>query len=274
MKKLMSILAFSSLTISAPVTVQASMAHPLHEQISFYKYSVTQSSVSPTLSEQSKSEKLALLNDARQQVELGNYGNAKGLLKTVAQSLYSMSPGQNHSEAHLSSRKASAIVEAMESILPQAQRIASEKQTGQEQLDQVMLDHQRAKAALKSNDFATASNLLKSSYRLLKQNVADLRSGDRLMINLPAPDSREGWMDAAHRYIDWRYFNRQLLSELQLRGMNTANIDQANVDADQMYDLASNIALQGDWEQAVATVDQAYRILEKAWLKAGVDVGV
>ncbi len=56
--------------------------------------------------------------------------------------------------------------------------------------------------------------------------------------------------------------------------LDTGDIDRANADADQMYDLASTIALQGDWRQAVATVDQAYRILENAWRDVGIDVGI
>lgn len=186
-----------------------------------------------------------------------------------------MPPNKSASVAtHHGIEKTSAIWETMASILPQAHRIASEKKTNQDQLHRLMLDHQIAKAALDSNDVATASELLNTTYRLMKQTVAELRSGDRLYIKLPQPDSREGWMDAAHRYLDWRYFNRELLSEMQLRGINTSDIEKANLDADQTYDLASSIAFQGDWEQAVETVDQAYRILEKAWQNVGVDIGI
>ena len=206
---------------------------------------------------------------------MGNFRTAEGLLKKVAQNLYSMSPaGQDTTRTTMSPAEAEAIWAAMESILPQARKIAREKQAGQQQLDRVMQDHQLARAALESNDLATASSLLQGSYRMLKQNVAELRSGDWLMIALPAADTREGWMDAAHRYIDWRYFNRQLISTMEDSGMNAGDIDQATLEADQIYGQASNIALQGDWEQAVATLDQAYQILEKAWLRSGVNFGI
>ena len=274
MNKLFSKLLVSSLILASPLAVQASLSQPMYKEIQFYEYSVTRSSVSPTLSEQRKSEKLELLGDARRQVESGNYPQAKAILKTVARNLYSMSPGQDQNQQGVSIHETIAILAAMDSILPQAQRIALEKQAGQEQLDRVKRDHQLAKEAIKAHDFVTASNLLQSSYRLLKQNVADLRSGDSLMINLPAADSREGWMDAANRYIDWRYLNRQLLFEMRQRGMDTNDLNRANADADQLYHQASNVALQGNWEQAVETADQAYRILEKAWRDTGMDIGV
>lgn len=272
MNKLFSALLFPGLLLATPLAAQASASHPLYDQLRFYEYSVTRSSVSPTLSEQRKSEKLELLEDARRHVESGNYRDAEALLQKLAQNLYSMSPEQDRTR--LSIKETLAILQAIDSILPQAQRIALEKQAGQEQLERVKQDHQLAKEALKNHDLITAGNLLQSSYRLLKQNVADLRSGDLLRINLPAADSREGWMDAANRYADWRYLNRQLLVEMRQRGLDTNDINQANTDADRLYHQASNIALQGNWEQAVETADQAYRILERAWRKTGMDIGV
>lgn len=274
MNRLINSLAAASLILTLPLAARADSG-ALLEQIQAHEYAVTRSSVSPTLSDELKAEKLQLLDDARRQVELGHYRTAEGLLKKVAQNLYSMSPEpEQMTGTHLSMNGARAIWAAMDAILPQAQRIAREKQASQEPLDQVMQDHQLARMALESDDLATASNLLRSSYRVLKQNIADLRSGDRLIIELPDPNSREGWMDAAHRYLDWRYFNRQLLSAMQENGLDTSDIDEANANADQLYDLASNIALQGDWKQAVATIDQAYRVLERAWRNVGVDLGV
>lgn len=275
MNKLNTKLAIVCLIFTAPLAAQASDEDSLQDQIRFYHYSVTQSSVSPALSEQSKSQKLRLLENARRQVELGHDLVARELLRTVAQRLYRMPANQQAStQAQLGLDEANAISKAIESILPQAHRIAMEKQADQEPLHRVMLDHQIARAALEANDMTTASSLLQASYRVLKQTVADLRAGDQLIVKLPEPNSREGWMDAAHRYLDWRYFNRQLLAAARDRGIDTTQLVEANRDADQIYDLASSIALQGDWKQAVATVDRAYRILEKAWQNAGVDVGV
>ena len=272
MNKYLGTLAVAGMLLTTPLVTQANSEHALRDQINYYEYSITQSSVSPSLSEARKTEKLQLLHDARQQVDLGHYRTAAGILSKVAQNLYTLSP--KGTGAGPSQDRIEAIMSAIASILPQAQKIALQKQFDQASLHQVMEDYQRAKAALEANDRTTASQLLESSYRVLKENVATLRSGDRLLIQLPAADSREGWMDAAHRYLDWRYFNRQLLSSMREDGINTSVIDQANLDADQAYDLATNIALQGDWKQAVATVDQAYRILENAWRDVGVDVGI
>jgi tetratricopeptide (TPR) repeat protein len=274
MGKLKTSLLFSTFVLLSPLAVQANTAHPLYEQIQFYEYSVTQSSVSPTISEQRKTEKLALLDEARRQVESGNYPQARGLMKEVAQNLYSMSPEPKHDQALLTIHKTTAILRAMDSLLPEAHRIALEKHAGSDQLEQIKQDHQRAKAAIRSHDLVTASALLQSSYQQLKQNLSELRSGDLLIINLPAANSREGWMDAASRYIDWRYLNTQLLQEMRQRGMSTIDIDQAKENADHLYNSASDIALQGNWEQAVETADQAYRILEKAWRDTGIDIGV
>lgn len=274
MKKITVPMALSSILLLAPLASNANTAHSLYDQIRFFEYSVTQSSVSPTISEQRKSEKLDLLSNARQQVASGNYPQAKVLMREVARNLYGMSPEPSNEQTLLSIHKTTAILEAMDSLLPEAQRIALEKQAGQEKLNQITQDHQLAKAAIRSHDFVTASGLLQTSYRQLKQNLAELRSGDLLMINLPAANSREGWMDAANRYIDWRYLNRQLQQEMRQRGMDTITIDQARQSADHLYNSASDIALQGNWEQAVETADQAYRILEKAWRDSGIDIGV
>ncbi len=274
MNRSMPSLALASLIVSVPLAAQADRSRLL-DQIQFHEYAVMQSSVTPTLNDQLKSEKLALIDDARSQVELGNYRTAEGLLKKVAQNLYRMKPDQPMGDTpQLSMNGARAIWAAMDAMLPQAQRIAREKQASEAQLQQVERNHHLARAELEANDLAGASDLLLGSYRVMKQHIADLRSGERLMIELPDPNSREGWMDAAHRYLDWRYFNRELLSAMKNNQLDTGDIDRANADADQMYDLASTIALQGDWRQAVATVDQAYRILENAWREAGIDVGI
>ena len=267
-------LLFSAVVCLSPLVAHANTSHPLYEQIQFYEYSVTQSSVSPIISEQRKREKLDLLSDARRHIETGDYAQARSLMRTVAQNLYSMSPEPVYDQSLLTIHKTTAILEAMDSLLPEAQRISREKQANQEQLEQIMREHQLAKTAIRSHDLVTASALLQNAYRQLKQNLAQLRSGDLLMISLPAADSREGWMDAATRYIDWRYLNRQLQQEMRQRGMDTNDIDQARENADHLYNSASDIALQGDWEQAVETADQAYRILEKAWRDNGIDIGV
>ena len=267
-------LAIAGLVLFSPMAAQANST-ALADQIRFYEYSVMRSSVSPTLSDEAKSEKMQLLEDARYQVALGNNRTAQGLLKRVAQDLYRMTPvASGQPVARMGVDEAEAILSAIESILPQAHKIALEKQVDQEPLVRVMRDYQVARVALDANDMATVSNVLDDAYRALKQHVAGLRSGDLLMIKLPDPGSREGWMDAAHRYLDWRYFNSELLTAMQDSGLDTSDIDKANREADQVYDLASTIALQGDWQQAVATVDRAYRILEKAWRNVGVDVGI
>ena len=265
-------LSITSVFLAASFSAQASNSHPLHDEIRFYEYSITQSSVSATLSEANKAEKLDLLVDARRQVDLGHYRTAEGILKKVAQNLYRMSAEESGQRAH-TVKSVQASLQAIASILPQAQLIALEKKAGQETLNQVMLGYQDAKFALETNDLGKARLLAQKSYRMLKENVAELRSGELLLIELPATDSREGWMDAAQRYLDWRYFNRQLESAMKEKGLNTNIVNKASVDADQIYDLATNIALQGDWQQAVATVDQAYHILEQAWTNVGVDIG-
>ena len=165
-------LFFSSVLLLAPLAAQATKAHPLFDQIQFYEYSVTQSSVSPTISEQRKSEKLGLLNDARRHVESGNYPQARSLMREVAQNLYSMPREPAHDQTLLTIHKTTTILKVMDSLLPEAQRISLEKQAGQDQLKQIKQDHQLAKAAIRSHDFVTASKLLQSSYRQLQENLS------------------------------------------------------------------------------------------------------
>lgn len=57
-------------------------------------------------------------------------------------------------------------------------------------------------------------------------------------------------------------------------GAKSKALEQAKTRADTLYEEASSITLNGDWKAAVKKVDPAYRVLEKPWNEAGIDLGV
>lgn len=277
MKKLSTIAIASSLIIvSLNVNANAGNSQPIFNKLDFYEFSVTRSSISELYDEDYKAEQLSLIERARTQASLGNLRTAEGLLQQVAKSIYAM-PGQNQSSPTLSykdSKRMQSVFNAIDSILPHAQKIALEKESDIYELAQVKSNYLRAKYALSEDDATSAKAIIEQTYLQLKQSVAGLRSGDRLYLTIPAPDSREGWQDAAKRFQDWRFLNQHLQTEMLSNGANPEIFEQARIQADNLYEEASSIALMGDWKAAVERVDLAYRVLEKSWSQSGIDIGV
>ena len=277
MKKISTLVIASSLFI-ATFNVNASDAnkHSIFNKMDFYEFSVTSSSISENFKDEFKTEQLTMIDRARKQASMGNMRTAEGLLKQVAKSIYAM-PDKRPSSTSLSykdSKRMQSVFNAVDSILPHAQKIALEKESDIFELAQVKSDYLRAKDALSNNDATTAKTIIEQTYLQLKKSVAGLRSGDRLYLTIPAPDSREGWQDAAKRFQDWRFLNQYLKTEMISYNDNPEIFEQAKLRADSLYEEASNIALKGEWKAAVEKVDLAYRVLEKSWSESGIDTGV
>ena len=273
-----SILAIACSLILFSINVNANPGdkHPIFNKIDFYEFSVTRSSISELYEEDFKAKQLGLIEQARKQASMGNLRTAEGLLQQVAKSIYAM-PGQKQAPSILSfkdTRRMEMVFDAVDSILPQAQKIALEKEAGIYELAQVKSNYLRAKNALSEDDNAAAKSIIEQTYLQLKHNVAGLRSGDRLYLNIPAPDTREGWQDAAKRYQDWSFLNQYLQAKMRINGADVEVFEQAKVRADSLYEEATNIALKGDWKAAVDRVDLAYRVLEKSWTESSIDIGI
>ena len=277
MKKLPTItIACSLIFVSLNAHSNESTPNPIFSKMDFYEFSVTSSSISESFEEDYKLEQLALIDRARKQAKMGNLRTAEGFLQQVAKSIYAM-PDKRPSSSNLSykdSKRMQSVFNAVDSILPHAQKIALEKESDIYELAQVKSSYLRAKTALSENDAAMAKSIIEHTYLQLKQSVAGLRSGDRLYLTIPDADTREGWQDAAKRFQDWRFLNQHLQSEMQSNGSNAEIFEQASTLSDRLYEEASSIALQGDWKAAVDKVDLAYRVLEKSWSQSGIDIGI
>ena len=278
MKKLPTItIACSLILVSLNAHSNESTPNPIFSKMDFYEFSVTSSSISESFEEDYKLEQLALIDRARKQAKMGNLRTAEGFLQQVAKSIYAMPDKRPSSSSNLSykdSKRMQSVFNAVDSILPHAQKIALEKESDIYELAQVKSSYLRAKTALSENDAAMAKSIIEQTYLQLKKSVAGLRSGDRLYLTIPDADTREGWQDAAKRFQDWRFLNQHLQSEMQYNAESAEVFEQATALADGLYEEASSIALMGNWKSAVEKVDLAYRVLEKSWSQSGIDIGI
>ena len=277
MKNLPTIAIASSLLFASfNITANTDNQNTLFSKLDFYEFSVTRSSISDRYGEDYKAQQLTLIERARKQASMGNLRTAEGLLQQVAKNIYAM-PVQKQPTTALSNKdrkRMQSVFSAVDSILPHAQKIAVEKQSDIFKLAEVKSSYLRAKNALSENDTAMAKSIIEKTYLQLKQSVVGLRSGDRLYLTIPSPDTREGWQDAAKRFQDWRFLNQHLQSEMQYNADSAEVFEQATALADGLYEEASSIALMGDWTSAVDKVDLAYRVLEKSWSQSGIDIGI
>jgi hypothetical protein len=277
MKKLSTIaIASSLLFVSLNINANSANNQSIASKLDFYEFSVTSSSISGLYGKDFKAKQMDLIGRAREQANMGNLLTAEGLLQRVAKNIYAM-PGEKQSPSSLSikeSERMQMVFDAVESILPHAQAIAVEKESSIYELAQVQSNVVRAKNELAEDNSAAAKSIIEDAYLQLKQNVAGLRSGDRLYLTIPAPDTREGWQDAAKRFQDWRFLNEYLQAQMVLNGADVDVFEKAQSGADSLYEEATSIALKGDWEAAVERLDVAYRVLEKSWRDAGIDLGI
>lgn len=276
--KTLSTIAIASSLIFVSLNANASPGNkqPIFSKIDFYEFSVTRSSISELYEDDFKAKQLGLIEQAREQASMGNHRTAEGLLQQVAKSIYAM-PAHKQPTSTLSysdSKRMKMVFEAVGSILPHAQKIALEKESNIYELAQVKSNYVRAKNALSEDNTVDAKSIIEQTYLQLKQSVAGLRSGDRLYLNIPAADTREGWQDAAKRYQDWSFLNEYLRTQMSFNGSSVEVFEQAQARADSLYEEATDIALKGDWKAAVEKVDLAYRVLEKSWSQSGIDIGV
>jgi hypothetical protein len=277
MKKLSTIaIASSLLFVSLNINANSDNKQSIASKIHFYEFSVTKSSISGLYGEDFKANQMDLIFRAREQANLGNLLTAEGLLQRVAKNIYAM-PDEKQSTSSLTikeSQRMQTMLKAVESILPHAQTIAVEKESRIDELAQIKSNVLRAKNELSDDNGVAAKPIIEDAYLQLKQSVAGLRSGDRLYLTIPDPKTREGWQDSAKRFQDWRFLNEYLQAKMKINGADVDVFEKAQSGADSVYEEATSIALKGDWEAAVDRLDVAYRVLEKSWRDAGIDLGI
>lgn len=275
-------------TLSAMITLSAALAAPLpgaatdaarptpenvREQIRMLENSITESSVTGRYSEEERQAKLELLARAKAQADEGNVNTAMDLVEEAGRMLY---PMEMSSTVALEGDKRLEWLEqmhgVMEAVLPAAYGIAEEKGRSTARLDHVEAQRQAGLAAWQSGDLDRAETLTVSAYNTLQAEVAAMRAGDRLTIELPSNDSREAWEEAERRYKDWRFTADWMEQSAEEMGADPALIAEGSRLADEIYGEAAGYAQEQHWARAVEAIDRAYRVMEEHWRLAGIDI--
>jgi hypothetical protein len=250
-----------------------SETHEVYAQIRAMEHSVSHSSVSQHLSAEVLEESQDKLARARMQAKIGNYITAHQLVSTVGQHIYTMN-NTNIPVSGYSSREMwiQEMIQSINSIMPVADQIAAEKNRGQDMLSVNQALYRDGLAALKAGDTNSAEILIKGAYKGLQQVVSNLRSGDQLTVALPAENTPEAWQDAARRYNDWLYTSEKLVEMSQINTMEADEIREMLDAAGSRYGKALALADSHEWGQAVATLDDAFLIMENSWRVLGIEI--
>ena len=160
----------------------------------------------------------------------------------------------------------------MHAVIPVAHGIAREKGQDTTTIAHITQLLSRSESLLEDGDEATAGPMLLDAYAALQAVVAGMRSGDELKIALPAGASQQTWDEARRRYEDWRYTADWMAMSAAEMGVDASLIEAGNVQAKSLFDQASRHAQDRNWDQALATIDQVYSVMETAWRSAGIDI--
>jgi tetratricopeptide (TPR) repeat protein len=165
-----------------------------------------------------------------------------------------------------------SVSEVTAALLPPAYGIAEEKGGGTTRLDQIAQRHEAGLRAWEAGDIDLAEEVITAAYRDLQTEVAALRSGDLLTIDLPSNDTREAWLEAERRYLDWRFTADWMEQSAAAMGADPEAIATGSRLAQEIYDQAAAHAARGEWAAAVEALDRAYAVMEEYWRLAGIDI--
>jgi hypothetical protein len=271
------ITVFSVVLAVSPPSAATEPADPtpqdVREHIRMLESSITESSVTHRYSEAERQAKLELLVRAQAEADQGNLDGAMDLVEQAGRMLY---PMEMASDAALEGDKRREWLEQInrvtEAVLPAAYAIAEEKGRDTSSLDQVRKQQQDALTALEAGDMDRAETLFITAYNRLQSEVATLRSGDLLTIELPSNDTREAWAEAERRYLDWRFTADWMEQSAAALGADPEAIATGSRLADGIYQEAKALAEQEQWAKAIESIDRAYAVMEEHWRMAGIDI--
>ncbi len=247
--------------------------HEIYSQIKVMEHSVNESSVSQYLSPEVVEESQQMLNKARGQARIGNYITAHQIVSGVGQTIYRM----NKTETSISGYSSKEVwiremISVIESLMPAANEIAIEKGRGQNLLSSNQGMYLDGLDAFLSGDMQTAEILIKGAYTGLQNVVSDLRSGDRLVIELPEENTAEAWQDADRRYSDWLFTSQKLIELSQIAPQEAEKARQMLNDAGSRYGVARELANSQKWGEAVTSLDDAFLIMQDSWRVLGIEI--
>ena len=245
----------------------------VRDQIRMLESSVTESSVTHLYSAEQREAKLDLLARAEAEADQGDVDAALALVEQAGRMLYPMQmEGANALDGDKRREWLARVSAVIETILPPAYGIAEEKGRGTANLDRVARQRELGLSAWQAGDIERAEALIITAYNRLQSEVAALRSGDLLTIELPLNDTREAWEEAERRYLDWRFTADWMEQSAEAMDADPAAIATGSRLADDIYKEAAAHAQQQRWAAAVKAIDRAYAVMEEHWRLAGIDI--
>ena len=217
--------------------------------------------------------KLRMLDRAERQVEQGNVETA---MEMVEQAGRMLDPADMDDTPYLAGEMREEwlgkIDKVMDAILPAAYDIARQKDGATTNLDWVRHQLDQGRATWKAGEVDQAETLLVAAYNVLQVEVANLRSGDLLMIELPSNADHEAWEEAERRYLDWRFTADWMEQSALALSADPELIATGSRLAAALYEEAKAYAAQQHWAAAVDAIDHAYAVMEEHWRAAGIDI--
>lgn len=245
----------------------------VRDQIRALESSIKQSSVTHLYSAEERQIKLDLLARARHEADQSNFEGALELVERVGAMLYPVESGDG---VQLTGQKRlewlESVSEVMAALLPPAYGITEEKGGGMAKLDRIAQRYDAGLRAWEAGEIDLAEEVIIGAYRDLQVEVADLRSGDLLTIDLPSNNTREAWLEAERRYLDWRFTADWMEQSAASMGADPEAIATGSRLAREIYDEAAAHATREEWAAAVDALDRAYAVMEEYWRLAGVDI--
>ena len=217
--------------------------------------------------------KLRMLDRAEQQVEQGDVETAMEMLEQAGRMLEQADMVDTpYLAGEMREEWLGKVDKVMDAILPAAYDIANQKGDATTNLDWVKHQFDQGRAAWKAGDVDQAETLLVAAYNVLQAEVANLRSGDLLMIELPSSADREAWEEAERRYLDWRFTADWMEQSATALGADPELIATGSRLAEALYEEAKTHAANQLWAAAVDSIDRSYAVMEEHWRAAGIDI--
>ena len=230
-------------------------ATDLRDQIRAMEGSVKQSSVTHLYTAEQRQTKLDLLAQARREADRGNFNGALERVEQVGQMLYPVGSGDGTALEGKKLREwLESVSEVTAALLPPAYGIVEEKGGGTTKLDRIAQRHEAGVRAWEAGDIDLAEEVIVGAYRDLQTEVAALRSGDLLTIELPSNDTREAWLEAERRYLDWRFTADWMEQSAAALGADPEAIATGSRLAQDIHDEAAAHAARGEWAAEVVRI--------------------
>lgn len=242
-----------------------------HLDIEAMEWSLRNSSVAKTLDNYVLDKSLSMVERAKEEARNGNYRTAREFVRRAGQPLSNMAADAMAGKHPEPTSYKQELRATLASLLPEAQRIALEKGYSTNFIHQTndLLESSDALFSRGQRDDARA--LLEEANSLVRQNIARMRSGDYLYVEILKRSPAEDWLDGLRRIEERRMISQFLLVEAEASGIDIQSLQLGLQSAEATVARAESMAEEQRWHLALNTLDQAYVQFEESWRTAGVD---